>query len=408
MTGITGAGSRDRAGVWSSCGAAWLTDPAVGVPAHVVEVVTGLVDRLDRRGAGLTELFGHGGLGVLTERAALLGLGSSGRHSCGGATRLLRCDDGWIAISIARPDDVAAVPAWLELGPAGVDPDDPWSAVERAVAARDVVELVERAGLIGLACSAVGETNDHRALIAERVGDAPPASLDGLVVVNLGALWAAPLAADVLARLGARVITVESTARPDGARATPAFFEALHGRTESVALPLDTEPGRRRLAALLRKADVVIEASRPRALAQMGIDAHAVAREGPRIWLSITAHGRDDAHAHRVGYGDDAAAAGGLVGWVGGEPRFLADAIADPLTGLQAADVVAELAETGSRWFVDIALARVAAEVATQAPAGWPTTPGPVTPPRRRADLGRPLPLGRDTDRVLADLGVTP
>ena len=36
-----------------------------------------------------------------------------GRRSCGGATELLRSADGWIAVSLARPDDVELLPAWL-------------------------------------------------------------------------------------------------------------------------------------------------------------------------------------------------------------------------------------------------------------------------------------------------------
>jgi crotonobetainyl-CoA:carnitine CoA-transferase CaiB-like acyl-CoA transferase len=202
------------------------------------------------------------------------------------------------------------------------------------------------------------------------------------------------------------VITVESTGRPDGSRATPTFFEALHGRSESVALALDTDEGRRRLRELLGRVDVVIEGSRPRALAQMGTDAEALLAAGPRIWVSITAHGRDEAHAHMVGYGDDAAAAGGCIGWVGDEPRFVADAVADPLAGLTAALHVAALADSGGRWLVDVALSRLAALVAPRSAADWADPLGDPRPPRPRTEPGAPLPLGRDTDRVLGEFGI--
>ena len=50
-------------------------------------------------------------------------------------------------------------------------------------------------------------------------GPAPPvASMAGLVVADLSALWAGPLVGRLLARAGARVIKVESTSRLDGAR----------------------------------------------------------------------------------------------------------------------------------------------------------------------------------------------
>ncbi len=151
-------------------------------------------------------------------------------------------------------------------------------------------------------------------------------------MVNLASLWAGPLAADVLARIGARVINVESTARPDGARHTPRFFEALHGRCTSVALALHTDRGRDQLQALLAAADVVIEGSRPRALEQMGIDAADLVRTGPEgVAVDHRSRPAPTRTANRVGFGDDAAAAGGLVGWIGDDPRFIADAVADPL-----------------------------------------------------------------------------
>ena len=84
------------------------------------------------------------------------------------------------------------------------------------------------------------------------------------------------------------------------------------------------------------RADVVLEASRPRALAQFGIDAEALTTgtpdgRGPQAWVSITGYGRTGDEANRVAFGDDAAAAGGLVSWTDGEPLFCADAVADPL-----------------------------------------------------------------------------
>jgi crotonobetainyl-CoA:carnitine CoA-transferase CaiB-like acyl-CoA transferase len=271
------------------------------------------------------------------------------------------------------------------------------------VSARRAAELVESAALLGLPCSMVGEVDDTRSVVAERVGDAAPRPLAGALVVSLAALWAGPLCADVLARLGARVVTVESTRRPDGGRLAPRFFEALHGRSESVALDLAGAAGRSTLDRLLRSADLVIEGSRPRALEQMGIDAGDVLRSGPRVWLSITAQGRWPPFGGRVGFGDDAAAAGGLVGRVDGAPCFVADAVADPLAGLTAACAAAALVDRGGRWLVDVALARVAAA----ARGGWiPRSAGAPARPHPRRDAGAPLPLGRDTEAVLASLGL--
>ena len=189
------------------------------------------------------------------------------------------------------------------------------------------------------------------------------------------------------------------------ARAWPAFFDDVHGRCESVALDFTDESDRRRLAALLQSVDVIIEGSRPRALEQLGIDARALTRSGPRVWVSITGHGRDVPHSHRIGFGDDAAAAGGLIGWVNGEPRFLADAVADPLTGITVAAAVIQLATSGGRWLVDAPLAGVAAAHAGS--AATVVSRADPKPPLRRRERCTSFPLGRDTESVLAEFSVT-
>ena len=90
------------------------------------------------------------------------------------------------------------------------------------------------------------------------------------------------------------------------------------------------------------------------------------ARSSPtvRVWLSITGHGRSEPQRHWVGFGDDAAVAGGLVAWSRGEPCFLGDAIADPLTGIAGATAVIDALQQGGRWLIDCNLAGVAAFVA--------------------------------------------
>src|SRR3546814_17564250 len=109
-------------------------------------------------------------------------------------------------------------------------------------------------------------------------------------------------------RCGADVIKVEGSARPDGARRGPsAFFDLLNAGKRSVALDLQSPRGRAQLRELLRGADIVIEASRPRALRQMGIDAETLLHEQPQLtWLALHGYGRGEPQAQRVAYGDEA------------------------------------------------------------------------------------------------------
>jgi crotonobetainyl-CoA:carnitine CoA-transferase CaiB-like acyl-CoA transferase len=119
------------------------------------------------------------------------------------------------------------------------------------------------------------------------------------------------------------------------------FYDLLNAGKASVALDLTQPSGREQLRRILRSADIVVEASRPRAMRQLGINAEAILEENPRLtWVSITGHGREPPCADWVAFGDDGAVAGGLsqVLWdASGRAMFCGDAIADPLTGLHAA-----------------------------------------------------------------------
>jgi crotonobetainyl-CoA:carnitine CoA-transferase CaiB-like acyl-CoA transferase len=226
-----------------------------------------------------------------------------------------------------------------------------------------------------------------------------------LIVVDLSALWAGPLCGDLLAGSGALVIKVESPHRPDGARRGPAaFFDLLNGRKRSVALDFGQTEGVATLRRLIRRADVVIEASRPRALEQLGIHAAGEVRDGgPQVWVSITGYGRTDASG-RVAFGDDAAVGGGLVVWHEGGPLFCADAVADPITGLAAANACLNALASGGRWLLDVSMAGVSAELAGPILPASPEVA--VAPPRARPVTQAAAQLGADTAQVLSELGL--
>ncbi len=382
---------------WAASGAMALTglpDEPLGPPERLVEGV----ERLAPAFPGLDPLT------LLGERAALMGLWRRGTTSCGGSCRLFPVGDGWLAVSLPRADDMELVPAWLELHATPRAGPATWSAVGETLGMRDPDELVERAVLLGLPVARLGEAADSPAVVAERLGAAPARDASGLLVVDLSALWAGPLCGDLLAGAGATVVKVESTSRPDGARRGPAaFFDLLNWRKRSVALDLRSGEGTRLLRALVRRADVVIEASRPRALAQFGISARDVVRDGgPQVWISITGHGRAGAAADRVAFGDDAAVAGGLVAWAGSTPMFCADAVADPLTGLSAANACLDALAGGGRWLLDVSMAGVCAGLAGPT---LPVAPAMVVADPRARVAGRPAPqLGADTVQVLAEM----
>ena len=385
---------------WAASGAMALT----GLPDLPLGPPSGLVQGIDRLAGPFP---GLDGLALLGERAALMGLWRRGTTSCGASCRLLPVASGWVAVSLPRAADMEAVPAWLETEVAPGTGPETWSAVADTVVRRDPDELVARAALLGLPVARVGEATGSPAVAPLSLGPGPARHPAGCLVVDLSALWAGPLCGDLLAGTGATVVKVESTGRPDGARRGPRpFFDLLNGRKQSVALDFGSQDGIRTLRTLLERADVVIEASRPRALEQLGIDAADIVRAGgPQVWIAITGYGRGDDAANRVAFGDDAAGAGGLVVWHEATPMFCADAIADPLTGLTAAGACIEAMTAGGRWLLDVSMAGVCAGLAGPTLA---VAPGlAAAAPRARPPVRSAPEFGADTEDVLAGLGLT-
>lgn len=341
-----------------------------GNPGRAPLCPPGLVRGLDRAAALVAQWSGECGSPVepdwadlVTARAGVLGLQRRGRVSANGTCRLLRGPDGFMALNLPRPEDRAAVDAVVE-GCAG---DDPWEAVQGALAGSSVAEIVERARLLGVPAAPLGS-----GALPDSPWSAHPRwersgrwSVEQLRVVDLSSMWAGPLAAMLLSSAGAEVVKVESTSRPDGARAAAGFYGSLHSSDqEELTLDFGTGDGRRRLGHLLGQADVVIESSRPRALEQLGAGPDDVERRAGRVWLSITGYGRQAPGRDWVAFGDDAAVAGGLVAWEDEEhPVFCGDALADPVTGLLAAAAVFEAVAGGGGVLLDVSMQACAASV---------------------------------------------
>ncbi|BBX98690.1 CoA transferase [Mycobacterium lacus] len=373
MGGVSSAAAR-----WGSCGLAYLTGLPDGPPDFSRANVLGRAERIAPDAATL-----------LTGRAGLLGLTRGGRVSAGGATRLLPAHDGWCAITLSRPDDVAAVPALLRIDET---PNDPWPMLQRWAATRLVAGITERAELLDIPAAALGEATAAPPRIRRIWRRTPARGLSGLLVADLSAMWAGPLCGHLLARAGATVVKVESPRRPDGTRAgNHTFFDWINGEKLSYCLDFDRDADE--LRQLLAVADVVIEGSRPAALARRRLGPEDIAPRAGRIWVRITGHGE---RSRRPAFGDDAAVAGGLIG-VG--PVFCGDAIADPLAGLEATSALAESLGRGGGELLDVSMAAVAATYAAL-PAGasvsaHPAPPPPAPPPSRPAAA-----LGADNDAV--------
>jgi alpha-methylacyl-CoA racemase len=134
--------------------------------------------------------------------------------------------------------------------------------------------------------------------------------LSGLVVVDLSRLLPGPLAARLLADLGARVLKVEEPSLGDPIRVSPpvrqgvgALAAILLSGVESIALDLKQPAGKDVLARLLEKADVLLESFRPGTLARLGLAPEELRARFPRLILcSLSGWGQDGPYAARAGH----------------------------------------------------------------------------------------------------------
>jgi hypothetical protein len=378
-------------------------------------------DRLLRQ---LADATGSSGIRVLDgqtllgERAMLTHLRIPSRISAGGGCHLFDALDDSIALNLSRRDDRELLPALFESDAFDITDD---AVIGERVARSQASPLVQRGRMMGLAIAA--ERECRAAPLNPSVEPAPglPARPDTRRmprVIDLSALWAGPLASHLLWLAGAEVIKVESRSRPDAMRDGDREFHALLNQSKaSVVLDFNDANDRNALRSLIAGADIVIEAARPRALTQLGIDAVEIVRNTPGlVWTSITAHGAQGESANWVGFGDDCGVAAGLAAELRaatGCAGFVGDAIADPLTGIFSALTAwnAWASRCGGR--IGVAMTQVVAQCLQQARSedaaalhrsltDWSAAIGRSFPAVTRRAAG-PLPaLGEHTREYLA------
>jgi hypothetical protein len=351
-----------------------------------------------------------GGEQLLGERAALSKWPAKAPWTLGLHCRAVRTRDGWFALSLARPVDLETVPALI-----GSNSTHEWISVDTWARTQSTVDAVNRCRLLGMPAAAIGSVRTNELMTIESSGIARSRELKGLRIVDLSTLWAGPLCGNLLQSAGAEVIRVESSQRPDGSReGVVAFDDLLHfGQASATFDPNDLGF----LHRLVNSADIVITSARPRGLASLGLDPQRwLSDRADGVWVQISAYGSTGEEASWIGFGDDTAMAAGLVRWIDGIPIPVADALADPLTGVHAATAAAALAQGGGTHLVDIALANVAAATYADPPAVDPTFMGgqwvietefgirPIEKPKARTVLGTARALGADNERVRAEL----
>ena len=126
------------------------------------------------------------------------------------------------------------------------------------------------------------------------------APLDGIRVVDLTRVLAGPFGSTILGDLGAEIIKIESPGRGDPVRDIAPYhreqshyFLSLNRNKKSIALDIKGAEGRRILAELVERADVLIENFRPGVLTELGLDPTELLDRHPRLIVcSISGFGQ--------------------------------------------------------------------------------------------------------------------
>jgi crotonobetainyl-CoA:carnitine CoA-transferase CaiB-like acyl-CoA transferase len=170
--------------------------------------------------------------------------------------------------------------------------------------------------------------------------------LTGITVVALEQAVAAPFATRQLADLGARVIKIERPGTGDFARH---YDQAVHGQSsyfiwlnrgkESIELDLKSADGQAVLAALVGRADVLVQNLGPGAAERLGLTGSALAEQHPRlIYCSISGYGPDGPYRQKKAYDLLVQCEAGLLSVTGtpDEPAKAGISVADIAAGMYA------------------------------------------------------------------------
>lgn len=214
----------------------------------------------------------------------------------------------------------------------------------------------------------LGEVEDGRGSLVDhpdtRVATRP---LEGVRIIDMTWVWAGTFCTMNLAHLGADVIRVESSVRPDLYRRgggapegiepslnTSGMFNQWNQGKRSIAIDLRTDVGRDLVKELVQEADVLVQNFATGVMGRMGLGYDDLRKINPKlIMASISGYGQTGPYKEYMGYGPATGPLSGLSyvsGYPDGGPEETGVAMPDPTAGITAAyGVVAALLRRDER-----------------------------------------------------------
>lgn len=181
-----------------------------------------------------------------------------------------------------------------------------------------------------------------------RLDNANGGPLQGLKILDLGNMIAAPYATALLGDLGAEVVKAEHPLRGDDLRNWPPhkdgealWWKVTARNKRAITLDISKPAGRQViLSAVGRAFDVVVENFRPGTFERWGLGYDELADANPRvIFVRVSGYGQTGPYAPRPGYGTVAEAMSGVPAFTGfpeHPPTFSAFPLVDCVAGLTA------------------------------------------------------------------------
>ncbi|PYO02767.1 MAG: carnitine dehydratase [Candidatus Rokuibacteriota bacterium] len=172
--------------------------------------------------------------------------------------------------------------------------------------------------------------------------------LEGIRVLEIAQNLAGPMAAEILAHLGADVVKIERPEGDDARRWGPPFwkgvspgFLAVNANKRSITVDLKDKASVAWVVELAGQADVLVQNLRPGALDELGLGPTTLIEHYPRlIYCSVWAFGARGPLKLKPGYEPMVQAFSGLMmmnGDEGGPPTRIGTSILDYGTGMWAA-----------------------------------------------------------------------
>lgn len=197
--------------------------------------------------------------------------------------------------------------------------------------------------------------------------------LEGIRILDLSTVIAAPYGATLLGDFGAEVIKIEMPDVGDPLRNLGPYYNGeglrwpgMARNKKSITLDLHQEEGKEILRKLVSKSDMVIENFRTGTLEKWGIGYEDLKKINPDlVMIRVTGYGQTGPYSHKAGFGTPATAFSGftyLHGYKDRPPISPSFSLTDYVTGIYVAFAAVtalyhrDCQEQGAGQYVDVSL----------------------------------------------------